>query len=41
MDNLIEMLNEWHETKSISIANDICEGLWKEMEEFEDESELD
>lgn len=41
MYGLKQMLEEWHETKSIAIADDICEMLWNEMEAFEDdESEL-
>lgn len=38
--DLKEMLEEWHETKSISKATDICEELWEEMEAY-DEPELD
>lgn len=30
MNDIDEMLTEWHETKSISVATDICEQLWKE-----------
>lgn len=41
MIDLKVLLEEWHETKSIAIADDICEMLWNEMEAFEDdESEL-
>lgn len=41
MRDLKALLEEWHETKSIAIADDICEMLWNEMEAFEDdESEL-
>lgn len=40
MKNLVGMLEEWYETKSIAIANDICEELWEEMEAY-DEPELD
>lgn len=39
--DLKAMLEEWHETKDLSLANDICEELWEEMEDFEDEPELD
>ena len=38
--DLKAMLEEWHETKSISKATDICEELWEEMEAY-DEPELD
>lgn len=41
MKDLVQMLNDWHETKSIAIANDICEHLWCEMEAFEDAAQLD
>lgn len=41
MTNLRKMLEEWHETKDLTLANDICEALWEEMEDFEDEFELD
>lgn len=39
--DLKKMLEEWHETKSVSLASDICQELWGEMEDFEDEPELD
>ncbi len=39
--DLKAMLEKWHETKSLSLANDICQELYKEMEDFEDEPELD
>lgn len=39
--DLQKMLEGWHETKSISLANDICQELYDEMEDFEDEPELD
>jgi hypothetical protein len=39
--DLKKMLEEWHETKSVSLASDICQELWDEMEDFEDEPELD
>lgn len=26
-----QLLQEWHETKSIATANDICELLWEGM----------
>jgi hypothetical protein len=38
---LREMLEEWNETKDLSLANDICEELWEEMENFDDELKLD
>ena len=38
--DLTAMVEEWHETKSISLAGDICEELWEEMEAY-DEPELD
>lgn len=38
--NLREMLIEWHDTKDLSLANDICEALWEEMEDYE-EPQLD
>lgn len=41
MRDLTQMLHEWHETKSIALANDICEELWEEMETFEDDAQLD
>lgn len=41
MANLTQMLHEWHDTKSIALATDICEMLWNEMEAFENESQLD
>lgn len=41
MRSLVDMLTEWHETKSIAIASDICQELWEEMEAFDDELELD
>ncbi len=28
MKSIDELLEEWHETKSISIASEICERLW-------------
>jgi len=34
------MLERWHTTKDIGLANDICEELWEEMEAY-DELELD
>lgn len=40
MINLRAMLEEWHDTKDLSLANDICEALWEEIEENE-EPELD
>ena len=40
MINLRAMLEEWHDTKDLSLANDICETLWEEIEENE-EPELD
>lgn len=39
MINLREMLEEWHETKSLATAYDICEALYEEMVEA-DEPEL-
>lgn len=30
MNDIDKMLTEWHETKSISVATDICEKLWQE-----------
>lgn len=39
MMDLQKMLEEWHETKSISLANDICQELYDEMEAY-DEPEL-
>ena len=41
MVELQQSLQEWHDTKSIALANDICEQLYKEMEAFENEPELD
>lgn len=38
---LREMLEEWNETRDLSLANDICEELWEEMQDYEDEPELD
>lgn len=29
LDSIDELLEEWHETKSISVANDICDRLWQ------------
>jgi len=34
--NLSEMLDQWHKTKSIAIAHDICEELWNEMEAYDE-----
>lgn len=28
MESIDQLLEEWYETKSISVANDICERLW-------------
>ena len=40
--DLTKKLEEWHKTKSIALANDICEELWQEMEALEsEETELD
>lgn len=39
--DLKAMPEEWHETKDLSLANDICQELYDEMEDFEDEPELD
>ena len=39
--DLKAMLEEWNLTRDLSLANDICEALWEEMEDFEDEPELD
>ena len=39
--DLKAMLEEWNLTRDLSLANDICEVLWEEMEDFEDEPELD
>lgn len=36
MDSIDEMLEEWHETKSISVANDICGRLWQAGHEEEE-----
>ena len=41
MMDLQAKLEEWNETKSIAAAHDICEELWKEMEAFENDVELD
>ena len=30
MNDIDEMLTEWNETRSISVATDICNQLWKE-----------
>ena len=37
MMDIKKLLEEWHETKDLSLANDICEALWDELEEIEDE----
>lgn len=29
MESIDQLLEEWHETKSVSVANDICERLWR------------
>lgn len=34
--NLKEKLEEWHETKDISLASDICQELYDEMIAFEE-----
>lgn len=39
--DLKAMLEEWSLTRDLSLTNDICEALWEEMEDFEDEPELD
>lgn len=39
--DLKKMLEEWSETKDLSLANDICEELLEEMQDYEDEPELD
>ena len=39
--DLKKMLEEWSETKDLSLVNDICEELWEEMQDYEDEPELD
>ena len=41
MIDLAQKLTEWHETKGLAAAYDICEELWKEMEAFENDVELD
>lgn len=28
MESIDQLLEEWHETKSISVASEICERLW-------------
>lgn len=39
--DLKAMLEEWNETKDLSLAYDICQELCDEMEDFEDDPELD
>lgn len=29
MESIDQLLEEWHKTKSISVASEICERLWK------------
>lgn len=29
MESMDQLLEEWHETKSISVASEICERLWQ------------
>lgn len=33
MKSIDELLEEWHETKSISVASEICERLWQACHE--------
>lgn len=40
MESIDQLLEEWHETKNISVANDICERLWRAGHE-EDEDGRD
>lgn len=40
MNDLKAMLEEWHDTRDLSLANDICQELWDELEAY-DEPELD
>ena len=39
MKSIDEMLEEWHETRNIGTANDICERLWKMANNGEDEDD--
>ena len=36
MESIDQLLEEWHETKSISVASEICERLWRAGHEEED-----
>ena len=39
MKSIDDLLEEWHQTKSIAVANDICERLWKMANNGEDEED--
>jgi hypothetical protein len=39
--DLKALLEEWHKTKNLSLAYDICQKLYDEMKDFEDEPKLD
>lgn len=36
MIDLKAKLEEWHETRSVAVANEICEELWEELEAFDE-----
>lgn len=39
MKSVIDLVSEWHKTKSISIANEVCGIIWEAMNA--DEPKLD
>lgn len=41
MESIDELLEEWHKTKSISVASEICERLWRAGHEEDEDARTD
>lgn len=39
MESIDQLLEEWHKTKSISVASEICERLWQAGHEEDEDGE--